>query len=391
MENSQYFQPMDPSLLINSILQQAISTSASDIHIEPERGSLNIRLRIDGILYPLSGLLETTPDEVISKIKVMAQMNIMEKRLPQDGHLEFSYLDKQFNFRVSTTPTIYGEAVVLRMLNREGIIVDLENLGFSPPQLELVTRTINQPYGIVLITGPTGSGKTTLLYSFLSILNKQQRNIITLEDPVEYQMANIRQMQINETIGWSFAKGMRAVVRQDPDIIMLGEIRDAETATMAFQAALAGRLVFSTFHTFDVPGIIIRLIEMGIPRSVLAHALTGVVSSKLVRKICEACAVTVPATGAELKILNLTSGQQNLKKARGCEVCHTCGYLGRVGIFEILFFDEEIKENIMQERPEIPLYKLLKGKIKPTLYQSGVEKVVKGITSLDEFVRVVGI
>ena len=242
--------------IVDVILQQAITTGASDIHIDPERGKLTARLRIDGILYALNDLESYSPDEVISKIKVMAQMDIMERRLPQDGHLEFSYLDKNYNFRVSTTPTIYGEAVVMRMLDREGIAVNLSDLGFTKEQMEIVQKIINSPYGIVIITGPTGSGKTTLLYSFLNYLNKPEKNILTLEDPVEYQMANVRQMQINEAIGWDFAKGMRAVVRQDPDVIMLGEIRDNETAGMAFQAALTGRLVISTFHTLTCPALL---------------------------------------------------------------------------------------------------------------------------------------
>ncbi|HYV33655.1 MAG TPA: ATPase, T2SS/T4P/T4SS family [Candidatus Limnocylindria bacterium] len=218
--------------VVESILQQAISTGSSDIHLDPERGKLSARLRIDGILYPLNGLEKFNPEEVISKIKVMAQMDIMERRLPLDGHLEFTSEGKKYNFRVSTTPTIYGEAVVMRMLDREGIAVNIAELGFTTQQMEIVQKIINSPYGIAIITGPTGSGKTTLLYSFLGYLNKPEKNILTLEDPVEYQMPNIRQMQVNEAIGWNFAKGMRAVVRQDPDVIMLGEIRDAETAGM---------------------------------------------------------------------------------------------------------------------------------------------------------------
>lgn len=376
--------------IVEGILQQAITTGASDIHIEPERGKLNVRLRIDGILYSLNNLEQFNPEEVISKIKVMAQINIMEKRLPQDGHLEFPYLDKNYNFRVSTTPTIYGEAVVMRMLDREGIAVNLADLGFTPAQMEIVQKIINSPYGIVTITGPTGSGKTTLLYSFLNYLNKPEKNILTLEDPVEYQMANIRQMQVNEAIGWDFAKGMRAVVRQDPDVIMLGEIRDTETASMAFQAALTGRLVFSTFHTFDVPGIIIRLIEMGIPRSVIGHSFTGVISCRLMRKVCQNCQTDYLPQEEELKFLGVPSGQYPLKKGKGCELCHNSGYAGRLGIFEIIYFDDDIKANIMQERPDVSLHDLLKTKITTTLRQTAVERVLQGATTVEELVRVIG-
>ena len=382
--------PLGEVTVVEGILEQAITTGASDIHIDPERGKLTARLRIDGILYPLSGLESFNPDEVISKIKVMGQMDIMEKRLPQDGHLEFSYLNKNYNFRVSTTPTIYGEAVVMRMLDREGIAVNLADLGFTDKQMEIVQKIINSPYGIVIITGPTGSGKTTLLYSFLNYLNKPEKNILTLEDPVEYQMANIRQMQVNEARGWDFARGMRAVVRQDPDVIMLGEIRDKETASMAFQAALTGRLVLSTFHTFDVPGIIIRLIEMGIPRSVVAHSFTGVMSCRLMRKICQACEADYTASEQELKLFELTGGEK-LKKGRGCGMCHNSGYAGRVGIFEIVYFDEEIKANIMQEHPDVSLYDLLKSKISPTLRQTAMGRVLQGQTTLEELIRVVGL
>jgi type IV pilus assembly protein PilB len=390
MENNNKMQGGDVAI-VDVILQQAITTGASDIHIDPERGKLTARLRIDGILYALNDLENYSPDEVISKIKVMAQMDIMERRLPQDGHLEFSYLDKNYNFRVSSTPTIYGEAVVMRMLDREGIAVNLSDLGFTKEQMEVVQKIINSPYGIVIITGPTGSGKTTLLYSFLNYLNKPEKNILTLEDPVEYQMANVRQMQINEAIGWDFAKGMRAVVRQDPDVIMLGEIRDNETAGMAFQAALTGRLVISTFHTFDVPGIIIRLIEMGIPRSVIAHSFTGVLSCRLMRKVCQNCQVDYTPGQEDIKLLDLKTERPKLKKGKGCAMCHNSGYSGRLGIFEIVYFDTEIKVNVMQERPDVSLHDLLKAKISPTLRETAIARVLQGATTVEEMVRVIGI
>ena len=276
--------------LVDQIIHQAIEGKASDIHLDPSREGLVVRFRVDGILYAIQTLEQYTEEEVVSRIKVMAQMNIAERRFPQDGHFEFPHEEKTYNIRVSTAPTIYGEATALRILNREDVIVGLGDLGLNAEQLKLATKIIASPSGMVLVTGPTGSGKTTFLYSALGTFNKVARNIITLEDPVEFPMQSVRQIQIDESIGLGFAKSMRAMVRQDPDVIMLGEIRDSETAQMAFQAALTGILVFATFHTFDVPGLVIRLIEMGVPRSVVAHALSGVISSRLARKICSACA-----------------------------------------------------------------------------------------------------
>lgn len=376
--------------IVQSILGQAIKKKASDVHIYPERGKLKIRLRIDGVLYSLKRLEQYDPEKVISEIKVMSEINIAERRLPQDGHLEFNHLDKTYNFRVSTTSTMYGESVVMRMFNKESIDVDLTNIGFNSEQLEIVEKIINSPFGIVLVTGPTGSGKTTLLYSFLNKLNKSDVNILTLEDPVEYQMNNIRQMQTNESIGLDFAKGMRAVIRQDPDIIMIGEIRDERTADMAFQAALMGRLVFSTLHTFDAQGVVIRLIEMGIPRSVIAHSLTGVITSRLVRKICSSCITESVPTDYDIKKLGMSPGQYVFKKGLGCNQCENTGYLGRSGIFEVILFDDEMKENIIQENPDISLGQLLRKKNFTTLRQSAIAAVINGITTSNEILRILG-
>lgn len=376
--------------VVEKILGQAINKKASDIHIYPERGYLKVRLRVDGFLHFITGLEQYDPDKVISEIKVLSELNITERRLPQDGHLEFTSEGKIYNFRVSSTPTIYGESVVMRMLNREGIASDLSDFGFNSEQLESVDKIINSPFGIVLITGPTGSGKTTILYSFLNKLNKPEYNILTLEDPVEYQMNNVRQMQINESIGWDFARGMRAVVRQDPDIIMLGEIRDEQTAAMAFQAALTGRLVFSTFHTFDVPGIVIRLVEMGIPRSVVAHSMTGVITIRLVKKICQSCIADFTPDDSDVKKLGIPPGNYVFKKGVGCDACQRSGYSDRVGIFEVILFDDEIKENIIQEHPDISLSQLLGKKKFTSLRESAIEAVTRGITTPEEVFRVLG-
>jgi type II secretory ATPase GspE/PulE/Tfp pilus assembly ATPase PilB-like protein len=378
--------------LVQSILEQAIDMKASDIHIDPERGKLNVRLRVDGVLYVLKGLEKyRITEEVCSKIKVMAEINITEKRLPQDGHLEFTYKEKTYNFRVSTTPTLYGESIVMRMLNKEGIIVNLKDLGLSDSQAEVVEEMISNPFGMILITGPTGSGKTTLLYSLLNKLNKPERNILTLEDPIEYQMNNVRQMQVNEAIGWDFAKAMRSVLRQDPDIIMLGEIRDEETAVMAFQAALSGRLVFSTFHTFDIPGMIIRLKEMGLPRSIIAHSINGVMAIRLVKTTCDKCKVEFVPSESELTKMGLVSAEHTFYKGAGCDNCKHSGYLGRSGIFEVVRFDEEIKENIMQDSPAIPLSKVLALKKFSSLRENGIELVKKGVTTPEEIIKVLGL
>ncbi|MDO8536716.1 MAG: GspE/PulE family protein [bacterium] len=385
------YQTKSAPEVVDNIVHKAITSRASDIHIDPEREGLNIRFRIDGILYPIEKLEPYTAEEIISRIKVVGQMDIAERRFPQDGHFEFTHENKIYNIRVSTAPTIYGEAVALRILNREDIIVNLGDLGLDPEQLEEVNKIGASPYGMVLVTGPTGSGKTTLLYSILSTFNKSSRNIITLEDPVEFPMASVRQIQIDENIGLGFAKSMRAIVRQDPDVIMLGEIRDPETAQMAFQSALTGILIFSTFHTFDVPGLVIRLIEMNVPRSVVAHALSGVISSRLVRKICASCAVPYQLTGFEKKALGVSEELPGLKSGAGCEMCHKSGYLGRTGLFEVVRFDDEVRTNIIEGMPASTLRESLKHKATKSLRDSALEKIASGITTAEEVVRVIGI
>jgi len=377
--------------VVDQMLHQAIESKASDVHLDPERDGMNIRLRVDGTLYPIEKLQTFAEEEIVSRIKVVAQMDIAEHRFPQDGHFEFTHNERIYNIRVSTAPTIYGEAVALRILNREDVIVNLGDLGLNPGQLETITKIIASPYGIVLVTGPTGSGKTTLLYSILSTFNKSSRNIITLEDPVEFPMSSVRQIQIEENIGLGFAKSMRAVVRQDPDIIMLGEIRDTDSAQMAFQSALTGILIFSTFHTFDVPGLVIRLIEMGVPRSVVAHALSGVISTRLVRKICPSCAAPYILTDFEKKSLGDgadLSGE--FKKGKGCATCRESGYLGRTGLFEIVQFDEEIRSNIIEGMPASALREFLAKKSPMNLRASAIEKIANGITTPEEVLRVIG-
>ena len=352
--------------LIYSVFQNAVESGASDIHFDPTRDKFLVCFRIDGVLYTIDTFNKEIQNEIVSQIKVLAQLDSIETRSPQDGHFEWAFAGRTYNLRVSTFPTIYGEAAVLRILNREDNLMPLETLGFTAPQLEILSNLIHQPQGIILMTGPSGSGKTTLLYSILRALKKPENNIVTVEDPVELQMENIRQMQINEGIGLTFAKAMKAILRQDPDIVMVGEIRDADTIQMAMQAALSGRLVLSTFHTFSTPALIIRLLEMGIPTSVVAHTLVGVVAVRLARKICPSC------------------------KGKGCESCRNSGYAGRTGVFEVLPFDEQVKSHILEGKSPSLLPKLFHEKGIESLEEVALKKILEGITTTEEIARVLG-
>ena len=376
--------------LVDVVLRNGISKRASDIHFEPDRNAFNVRFRIDGFLYPVESFEKRAQEEIISRIKVLARMAIMERRFPQDGHFEASDGKKVYNVRVSTFPTLYGEAVVLRLLNREDVLVDFNSLGFEDDQLEIVKEIISSPYGMCIVTGPTGSGKTTLLYSILNALNKSETNIVTVEDPVEFQMNQVRQMQIAENIGLDYPKALRVIARQDPDVVMLGEIRDSQTIQMAVQTALSGVLMFTTFHTFDVAGLVIRLMEMGVPRSVVSHIIIGVISSRLVRKICPTCSAPYTVSDFEKNMLKETGVEGGFKKGKGCENCHETGYLGQTGIFEIVQFDEEIKSYIMEEKAFSGMLDLIRKKKIKTLWEAAMFKVKNGITTLDEVVRVIG-
>lgn len=379
-----------PGDWMDRILADAIDSRASDIHLEPERDSFNVRFRIDGILYTIESLTKYSQEKIISRIKVLANINITEHRLPQGGNFEFNYKDRVYNIRVSTLPTPDGEATALRILNREEILMRLQELGFDKNQLETINKFIVSPHGMILITGPSGSGKTALLYSILNDLNKPDNNIITLEDPIEFQMPTVRQAQISESTGLDFARAMRSVLRQDPDVLMVGEIRDPETAQMAFQAALTGILVFSTFHTLDVPGLVARLVEMGIPRSVVAQAIEGVVSSRLVRKICDSCKKPYQLSDYEKMILGDKSKGKKFQKGEGCKNCLNSGYFGRTGIFEVAHFDDEIRSAIIGKEPYVSLRKLLEEKGIKTLRESAIDKVFQGITTVEEVARVTG-
>jgi type II secretory ATPase GspE/PulE/Tfp pilus assembly ATPase PilB-like protein len=357
---------------------------------------LIIRFRVDGILRVGQTYQKTYQDNIISKVKVLANMNIAERRLPQDGHFEYTHGEKIYNIRVSSYPTLYGEALVMRLLNRDDVLIKLENLGFLPDQLTMMYQLVSKTSGMVLSTGPTGSGKTNLLYSILNTLNKPEINIITLEDPIEYEIARIRQGQIHDEIGMTFAKGMRTIVRQDPNIIMVGEIRDPETVQIALQASLTGIFVLSTFHTFDIPALVNRFLEMGASPAVIAQSIEGVVATRLVRKICESC--KIPYTQADLdklpeyakKSLDIHALSPTMKKGQGCNACSHIGYKGRTGIFEIVFFDTDIKSLITERQPSNKIYGLLAQKHTKTLTLAAKEKIMTGITTPEEILRVLG-
>ncbi|PJE51010.1 MAG: type II secretion system protein GspE [Candidatus Yanofskybacteria bacterium CG10_big_fil_rev_8_21_14_0_10_36_16] len=376
---------------INLILESAVNKKASDIHVDAERDSLNVRFRIDGFLHPEITLDKYYQERLVSRLKVMAQLNISEHQMPQSGHLEFKHGDRIYNVRLSTVPTQFGESLTMRVLEREEIMLKDDDLGANPEQMEMINQISKSPYGLVIVTGPTGSGKTTFLYSLVNSLNSIDRSIVTVEDPVEYNIAGIRQMQIRESVGFDFHKAMGAVVRQDPDVIMLGEIVDDNTAQAVFQAALSGILAFTTFHTFDVPALLIRLLEMKIPRSVIAHTIRGVLLTRLVRKVCQSCKEEYIPSESEKMLIGIHNKiPAKLTRGKGCDKCHNTGYLGRSGIFDITLFDDDIRFAIIDEVSLSDLDKLVSSKKKWNLWDSAMEKVVNGVTTLDEAIRVVG-
>ncbi|MGA3084680.1 MAG: ATPase, T2SS/T4P/T4SS family [Thermodesulfobacteriota bacterium] len=378
------------SQLVNLIISEAIKERASDIHIEPDERALRIRYRVDGILKETSSLGPKFIAPVISRVKIMSKMDIAEKRFPQDGRFKFTVDNKVIDSRVSTFPTIYGENVVMRILDQSSIIIGLEDLGFLPRDMEKIRYLIQKPYGFILVTGPTGSGKTTTLYAVLNTINTPEKHFVTLEDPVEYRLDMIRQCQINVKAGLTFAAGLRSILRQDPDAIMVGEIRDFETADIAVQSALTGHLVLSTLHTNDAPSSLIRLADMGVDAFLISSAVEGVIAQRLVRLTCSHCKEPYTASEAELKELRLSTDQEVvLHRGKGCSFCKGSGYKGRLGIFEILIVDKGLKEMILRKatQGEIEEYARLKQKMK-SLREDGIAKVLAGITTVEELNRV---
>lgn len=376
--------------VVDLILTQAVRDRASDIHIEPEHETLRIRFRIDGILHEIPSPPKDWEAAIISRVKVLSGMDIAESRIPQDGHFQSKIDDKIIDFRVSTVPTIYGENLVIRLLDTASVMIGLEKLGFSTAEdLKSYESLISRPYGIILSTGPTGSGKTTTLYSALMRINTIDRNIITIEDPVEYRLGLIRQIQVNPRAGITFANGLRAILRQDPDVIMLGEIRDLETAVTAIQSALTGHLVFSTLHTNDAPSSITRLINMGVEPFLISASLVGVMAQRLVRVICEHCKEQYEPTPAVVKKWGLANKKGvRLYRGKGCEFCKGTGFRGRTGLYELLVCDDEIREMIINNASHTQLRKKAQEKGMRLLSEDGLAKALAGITTLEEVARV---
>jgi general secretion pathway protein E len=378
--------------LVNSLFYQAAKERASDIHIEPFEQELLIRFRIDGILYDTVSPPKAIQPLLISRIKIMAGLNIAEKRLPQDGRIRLKVVGRDIDMRVSVIPTAFGERVVLRLLDRSSALLGLEELGLSGRNLALVNRLVQQSHGILLVTGPTGSGKTTTLYAALSKINTSDKNIITIEDPIEYQLRGIGQMQVNPKIELTFAAGLRSILRQDPDVIMIGEIRDAETAEIAIQAALTGHLVFSTLHTNDSFGAVSRLLDMGIEPFLVSSSLLGVMAQRLVRRVCGACRQAYTPEEREVREIGLTPetvGEQPFyRSGPGCDACHQKGYHGRIGIHELLMMTDTIRGLVMQRTDAATIQGAATESGMPTLRTDGAEKVLAGLTTVEEVMRV---
>jgi len=374
--------------LVDLIITQAVRDRASDIHIEPEEDFLRIRFRIDGVLHEIPSPPKNLELPLISRIKVLSGMDIAESRIPQDGHTQLEVDGKTIDLRVSTLPTITGENVVMRILDTSSVLIGLDKLGFSEEDQKKFEEIITRPYGIILTTGPTGSGKTTTLYSALTFINSLDRNIITVEDPVEYRLGLIRQVQINPKTGLTFANGLRSILRQDPDVIMVGEIRDLETAIIAVQAALTGHLVFSTLHTNDAPSAVVRLENMGVERFLVSASLIAVMAQRLVRVVCPECKEAYKPEAGLLRKLNIEDKNVKFYKGRGCDFCKGTGYRGRKGLFEIMTLDDELKEMIIGGASVIELREKARSKGMKTLKEDGVNKVLAGITSIEEVFRV---
>ncbi|MDB5811235.1 MAG: putative type secretion system protein HxcR [Betaproteobacteria bacterium] len=374
--------------LINALFTQALRDGASDIHIEPFEARSVVRLRIDGALRDLLEPARALHGAIISRVKIMAQLDIAEKRLPQDGRITLRIAGKPIDVRVSTIPTGHGERVVLRLLDKQAGRLDLTRLGMDDSTLAQIDKLIREPHGIVLITGPTGSGKTTTLYAALSRLDAASLNIMTVEDPIEYDLDGISQTQVNTRIEMSFARALRTILRQDPDVIMIGEIRDLETAQIAVQASLTGHLVFATLHTNDAVSAVTRLVDMGVEPFLLASSLIGVGAQRLVRRLCAECRKAFAPDAAQLKTLGFTSTAGHLYSAQACAACNLTGYRGRTGIYEFFALDDELRRLIHDRASEQMLRARVVKSGMRTLREDGMRWVSQGVTSLEEVVRV---
>lgn len=378
--------------LVNLIIHKAIQDKASDIHIEPQEQDLRVRFRIDGVLHEIMQPPKRIQSALLSRFKVMAGMDIAEQRKPQDGHCGLVFRGKAIDFRVATLPTVYGERIVLRILEKESILLNLDDLGFLGNSLERYKSSFTKPYGAILITGPTGSGKSTTLYATLNVLNTEAKNIVTIEDPVEYRLPGINQIQINPKAGLTFGMGLRAVLRSSPDILMVGEIRDKETAQIAVEAALTGHLVFSTLHTNDAAGAITRLTEMGIEPFLTSSAVDCIQAQRLARKLCKHCKEPYDLSEKSLNDIGFTfNGDKvpTIYKAKGCPKCSETGYKGRVGIYEVMLISETIEKLTVERATAEAIKKVAISEGMQTLKDDGFQKVLKGITSIEEIMRVI--
>lgn len=377
--------------IVNLILYQGIKSKASDIHIEPYERQLRLRYRIDGVLYESSPPPKHMHAAIVSRIKILSELDIAERRTPQDGRFRIRMESKEVDFRVSVMPTSYGEKVVLRILDKSSLSMELDKLGLTSKPYEIFKNSIKAPYGMILITGPTGSGKTTTLYSALSTVNQPNINIITIEDPVEYQFSGINQIAVRPEVGLTFANGLRSILRQDPNVIMVGEIRDLETAEIVIQSALTGHLVFSTLHTNDAAGSITRLIDMGIEPFLISSSLLVVVAQRLVRKICPTCKRPVEIHASVLERMGYNLEKEKVPvfyRGMGCNQCKGIGYSGRFGLYEVLQVDKDIQNLIVEKvsTEEIKSQAIKNGML--TLRESGLEKAVQGLTTVEEVLRV---
>ena len=375
--------------MVSLLIDEAVASEASDIHVEPFEDRLRIRYRIDGILYDRESPPRRLQAALTSRIKLMAEMNIAERRLPQDGRIRVTAGERRVDIRVSTVPTVHGESLVMRLLDRSSVFLPFNRLGFSPRVAELFDGLIRRPHGILLVTGPTGSGKTTTLYAALDKINSPEKKIVTIEDPVEYQLMGINQIPVRPKIGLSFAIGLRHIVRQDPDVIMVGEIRDLETAEISIQAALTGHLVFSTLHTNDAPGAVARLQDMGAESYLVASVLNGVLAQRLVRRICDACRAPYQPDAGDLLAIGVTDATDiDLSRGKGCDDCHGTGYRGRTGIYELFVITEEARGLILNKKPSgvVRRYAIEHGMV--SLRDDGWSKVRAGITTIEELLRV---
>ncbi len=373
--------------LVNNIISQAIKDRASDIHMEPEEDSVRIRIRIDGLLNEMAVFPKKLQNALVSRVKVLAKMDIAESRKPQDGRIRLKMENKDLDMRISTFPTVHGENVVMRLLDKSSVVMGLKELGLLEEDLQMFNKLIRRPHGIILVTGPTGSGKTTTLYTALSTISSMEKNIVTIEDPVEYELPLIRQTQVNTKAGITFANGLRSLLRQDPDVMMVGEIRDKETAEVAIQASLTGHLVFATLHTNDAPSSLTRLIDMEIESFLISSSIVGIIAQRLVRLICDKCKERYEPTAEVIKELGITE-KMEFSHGKGCHHCKKTGFIGRSGIFEILTLNDEIRRMIDQRSSADDIKKKAITLGMKTLRKDGLIKVQKGITVPEEVLRV---